>query len=187
MSMRLSQKCWESSYLILAPVKTLLTPSPWRPSLGFDFHVVKTSTSSGLESTTLLSIYYNSKAVPSNAFAGDSKVAVPLLTCREHPSLPPSFIFPTMSSNDDSVYNIDNASLATSTPDDEIESLPDSAPSDDTDDDDEQEETDAEKEWKESLQQLELILTMVLVPYAGKYFGRKCAYWGEHCHYTYEG
>ena len=66
-----------------------------------------------------------------------------------------------MSSNDDSVYNIDNASLATSTPDDEIESLPDSAPSDDTDDDDEQEETDAEKEWKESLQQLELILTMV--------------------------
>ena len=92
--------------------------------------------------------------------------------------LPSSVLFPTMSSNYDSIYNIDNASPAISTPDDEIDSLPDSAPSDDIDDDEEQ-ESDAEKEWKESLQQLELILTMVLVPYAGKYFGRKCAYWGE--------
>ncbi|KAJ9646904.1 hypothetical protein H2204_000596 [Knufia peltigerae] len=39
-------------------------------------------------------------------------------------------------------------------------------------------ESDAEREWKESLQQLELLLTMVIVPYAGKYFGRKFAYWG---------
>jgi hypothetical protein len=31
---------------------------------------------------------------------------------------------------------------------------------------------EAEEEWKESLQQLELLLTMVIVPYAGKYFGR---------------
>ncbi|KAI4180596.1 MAG: hypothetical protein L6R41_007146 [Letrouitia leprolyta] len=38
--------------------------------------------------------------------------------------------------------------------------------------------TDAEREWQESLQQLELLLTMVVVPYIGKYFGRKCAYWG---------
>ncbi|KAK5127180.1 hypothetical protein LTR85_008541 [Meristemomyces frigidus] len=38
--------------------------------------------------------------------------------------------------------------------------------------------SDAEREWRESLQQLELLLTMVLVPYLGKYFGRKCAYWG---------
>lgn len=37
---------------------------------------------------------------------------------------------------------------------------------------------DAEREWHESLQQLELILTMVLIPYVGKYFGRKAAYWG---------
>lgn len=44
---------------------------------------------------------------------------------------------------------------------------------------DEEEESDAEREWKESLQQLELLLTMVVVPYVGKYFGRKCAYWGE--------
>lgn len=77
----------------------------------------------------------------------------------------------------DSQYPIDDVSPATSSPDDEINSLPDSAPSDDIDDDEDGEESDAEKEWKESLQQLELILTMVLVPYVGKYFGRKCAYW----------
>lgn len=62
---------------------------------------------------------------------------------------------------------------------DEIDSLPDSGTSDDIDDMDEGEETDAEREWKESLQQLELLLTMVVVPYVGKYFGRKCAYWGK--------
>ena len=80
------------------------------------------------------------------------------------------------------------SSPATSSPDDEIDSLPDSAPSDDIDnDEEEEEESDAEKEWKESLQQLELILTMVLVPYAGKYFGRKCAYWGEFPNSAMEG
>ena len=122
--------------------------------------------------------------VPFNASAGDWKVAVPLPTGQEHPSLLP---FPYDVLQLRLGIQLDNASPATSTPDDEIDSLPDSAPSDDIDDDEEQEETDAEKEWKESLQQLELILTMVLVPYAGKYFGRKCAYWGEHRHYTYEG
>lgn len=45
--------------------------------------------------------------------------------------------------------------------------------------DDDLDESDAEREWKESLQQLELLLTVVVVPYVGKYFGRKCAYWGE--------
>jgi hypothetical protein len=65
--------------------------------------------------------------------------------------------------------------------DDEIDSLPESQ----TDSDDvtvsesDFEESDAEKEWKESLQQLELLLSMVIVPYMGKYFGRKFAYWGE--------
>ena len=39
--------------------------------------------------------------------------------------------------------------------------------------------SDAEREWNESLQQLELLLTMVLVPYLGRYFGRKAAYWGK--------
>ncbi|KAL9626451.1 MAG: hypothetical protein Q9204_007294 [Flavoplaca sp. TL-2023a] len=69
----------------------------------------------------------------------------------------------------------------------EIDSLPSSPTtstlqntSDEEEEDAEEEgETDAEREWKESLQQLELLLTMVVVPYVGKYFGRKCAYWGE--------
>ena len=61
---------------------------------------------------------------------------------------------------------------------DSLASLPDSASSDDIDSDDGQ-ETDAEREWKESLEQLELLLTMIVVPYIGKYFGRKCAYWSE--------
>lgn len=38
--------------------------------------------------------------------------------------------------------------------------------------------SDAEREWRESLQQLELLLSLVIVPYLGKYFGRKFAYYG---------
>ncbi|EAT80951.1 hypothetical protein HBI56_185550 [Parastagonospora nodorum] len=63
-----------------------------------------------------------------------------------------------------------------STDADEIDSLP-SSPTTSSADDDEY-VSDAEREWRESLQQMELLLTMVLVPYLGKYFGRKCAYWG---------
>ena len=42
---------------------------------------------------------------------------------------------------------------------------------------DSEDQSDAQAEWEASLQQLELVLTMVIVPYAGKYFGRKFAYW----------
>jgi len=38
-------------------------------------------------------------------------------------------------------------------------------------------ESDAQREWEASLEQLQLLLTMVIVPFAGKYFGRKFAYW----------
>ena len=87
------------------------------------------------------------------------------------PTPPPTMSSPTTSSSP-YIY-------APSSPS-EIDSLPDSAPSSPiSSSSSEPSESDAEKEWKESLQQLELILTMVLVPYAGKYFGRKCAYWGE--------
>jgi len=57
----------------------------------------------------------------------------------------------------------------------------DSLPSTDTHSslDDDELDSDAEREWRESLQQIELLLTMVVVPYLGKYFGRKAAYWGE--------
>ena len=62
----------------------------------------------------------------------------------------------------------------------EVDSLPSSPTTSSLDQSSEdEEETDAEREWKESLQQLELLLTMVVVPYVGKYFGRKCAYWGK--------
>ena len=61
---------------------------------------------------------------------------------------------------------------------DEIDSLP-STETDDSLDEEHAGESDAEREWRESLQQLELLLTMVLVPYLGKYFGRKAAYWGK--------
>ncbi|KAI1439128.1 hypothetical protein GGR50DRAFT_699118 [Xylaria sp. CBS 124048] len=36
---------------------------------------------------------------------------------------------------------------------------------------------DAQKEWEQSLEQLELLLTMILIPFAGKFLGRKFAYW----------
>lgn len=63
----------------------------------------------------------------------------------------------------------------TSPTDSEVRSLPSSDASDSIVSD--LEESDAEKEWRESLQQLEMLLTLVLVPYVGKYFGRRCAYW----------
>ena len=40
-------------------------------------------------------------------------------------------------------------------------------------------ESDAQREWEASLEQLQLLLTMVLIPFVGKYFGRKFAYWSE--------
>ena len=61
---------------------------------------------------------------------------------------------------------------------DEIDSLPSSDDSSDMSEVGDY-KSDAQKEWEASLQQLELLLTMVVVPYMGKYFGRKFAYWGE--------
>lgn len=62
---------------------------------------------------------------------------------------------------------------------DEIDSLPSTSASSTSVSPSEDDLNDAEREWRESLQQLELILTMVLIPFVGKYFGRKAAYWGE--------
>ncbi|KAK1750623.1 hypothetical protein QBC47DRAFT_309538 [Echria macrotheca] len=42
---------------------------------------------------------------------------------------------------------------------------------------DDEHESDAQREWEASLEQLQLLLTMVVVPFAGKYFGRQFAYW----------
>ncbi|KAF8253502.1 hypothetical protein K440DRAFT_534065 [Wilcoxina mikolae CBS 423.85] len=41
----------------------------------------------------------------------------------------------------------------------------------DTDDD------EAEAEWQESLQQLNLLVSLVVIPFFGKWVGRRCAYW----------
>lgn len=64
---------------------------------------------------------------------------------------------------------------AASSENDDVESLP-SISSGILDSGDEA-ESDAQKEWEASLEQLQLMLTMVIVPFAGKYLGRKFAYW----------
>lgn len=60
---------------------------------------------------------------------------------------------------------------------DDVDSLPESGETSSTEEEQDLYASDAEREWKESLQQLELLLTMVLIPYFGKYFGRKFAYY----------
>jgi hypothetical protein len=80
--------------------------------------------------------------------------------------------------SDQSYDNIPRASSPSPSSDD-LDSLPSTSASTTSISPSEEEwQSDAEREWKESLQQLELLLTMVLVPYLGKYFGRKAAYWG---------
>ena len=37
----------------------------------------------------------------------------------------------------------------------------------------------AQLEWEESIEQLQKLLSLVLLPMAGKYFGRTFSYWGE--------
>jgi len=73
-------------------------------------------------------------------------------------------------------YIIQDAMAESSNEHDDLDSLPSSIDSSDLDS---EESSDAQKEWEESLQQLELVLTMVIIPYAGKYFGRKFAYYSE--------
>jgi hypothetical protein len=72
-------------------------------------------------------------------------------------------------------------SSSSSPPTQDVSSLPSDSDDDTSTIGDEPPHLDAEREWRESLQQLELLLTMVLVPWAGKYFGRRTAYWGRFC------
>ncbi|RAL02905.1 uncharacterized protein BO80DRAFT_423356 [Aspergillus ibericus CBS 121593] len=68
--------------------------------------------------------------------------------------------------------------MTTVSDDDDIASLPsESTSASDLDSLSDSDYSDAEEEWRESIEQLELLLTMVLVPFVGKYLGRKCAYW----------
>ena len=64
--------------------------------------------------------------------------------------------------------------------DDEVASLPSESTTDSDLDTLSEYSSDAEEEWRESIQQLELLLSMVLVPFIGKLMGRRCAYWSEY-------
>ncbi|KAI6784445.1 uncharacterized protein J7T54_006490 [Emericellopsis cladophorae] len=59
---------------------------------------------------------------------------------------------------------------------DEVDSLPSIATSD-IYSDASLSDSDAQEEWDRSLEQLQLMLTMMIIPFVGKYFGRKFAYW----------
>ncbi len=76
-----------------------------------------------------------------------------------------------MAATDESLYMVSQTSLLEN--DDELDSLP-SLSTDEVYSDD---EDDAQAEWERSLEQVQMLLTMVLVPWMGKYFGRKFAYW----------
>ncbi|PNY27479.1 Uncharacterized protein TCAP_02605 [Tolypocladium capitatum] len=68
---------------------------------------------------------------------------------------------------------IDLQEMALSDEKDDVDSLPSSSTSDVYSDAD----SEAQAEWERSLEQLQLILTMMVVPWMGKYFGRKFAFW----------
>lgn len=63
--------------------------------------------------------------------------------------------------------------------DDDLDSLPSSLSSGVLSSS-EADSADAQREWEESLEQIQLLLTMVLVPFVGKYLGRKFAYWSRY-------
>lgn len=76
-----------------------------------------------------------------------------------------------MAAADGSLFMVSQTSLLEK--DDDLDSLP-SLSTDEIYSDD---EDDAQAEWERSLEQVQMLLTMVLVPWMGKYFGRKFAYW----------
>jgi hypothetical protein len=53
----------------------------------------------------------------------------------------------------------------------------------DEDEDDEYDEDEEsamiQAEWEESMRQLEAVVSIVLIPFFGKWWGRKWAFWGE--------
>ena len=63
---------------------------------------------------------------------------------------------------------------------DSIDSL-DSTTSDYTYDDEEEEELRlAQQEWEESLEQLQQLVAVVLLPFLGKFLGRRWSHWGTY-------
>ncbi|GAQ04576.1 uncharacterized protein tam7 [Aspergillus lentulus] len=88
---------------------------------------------------------------------------------------PPSASNPSLAT---SAYMVSSVDRYTSGSDDEIASLPSESTTASDLDTLSDDYSDAEEEWRESIEQLELLLTMVIVPFIGKYLGRRCAYWG---------
>ena len=51
---------------------------------------------------------------------------------------------------------------------------------DDTDSyDDDEELRIAQEEWDESIAQLQLLVSVVAMPFFGKWLGRRCSHWGQ--------
>jgi hypothetical protein len=57
--------------------------------------------------------------------------------------------------------------------------IPSSRDSNDDGYDSEEEYLLAQQEWEESIEQLQQLVSFVLLPFVGRYFGRKLSYWGE--------
>jgi hypothetical protein len=75
--------------------------------------------------------------------------------------------------------NNNNTILSSSSSQVYISPTSSSAASTVSDEEEEEEDDDlAEQEWQESLAQLALLFNLVLLPFAGKYFGRRFAYFG---------
>lgn len=77
----------------------------------------------------------------------------------------------------DSSYIISDMAPSSQHDDEDLDSLPSSISSGVLSA--EADSEDAQREWEESLEQIQLLLTMVLVPFAGKFLGRKFAYWSR--------
>jgi hypothetical protein len=77
-----------------------------------------------------------------------------------------------------SSFVIPDTATSSSDRDDDVDSLP-SISSSILDSDSEADPSDAQKEWEASLEQLQLLLTMIIMPFAGKFLGRKFAYWSR--------
>lgn len=77
-----------------------------------------------------------------------------------------------------SSFVIPDTAASSSDRDDDVDSLP-SISSSILDSDSEADPSDAQKEWEASLEQLQLLLTMIVMPFAGKFLGRKFAYWSK--------
>jgi hypothetical protein len=62
---------------------------------------------------------------------------------------------------------------------DSYPSLPSSASSDSSDYDSDEEAAMIQEEWEESLRQIEVILSIIIIPFFGRWYGRRFSYFSE--------